>query len=172
MSRKWERMVERNRKSVNKVRTKQGIGSIPEGGREQTEVIKGRSWMLPSMLVLLAILYFITTYQVTGVNGTYLFTGFSYIALALLMYWIRRPEIRIAESYLTVRRFTGDKRVEPKDIKELVLNKGHIVIQTNAKRGGRYIYTKMQHRFPMDKLNAKLREFAVKNKVNLKDETA
>lgn len=170
MSRKWERMVERNRKSVNKVRTKQGQPTLLEGGKEKGTVIKGRSWMLPSVLVIFAVFYFISTYKITETNGTYWFTGISYILLAVLIFLVRRPTIKISRAYLTVRRYTGDKFVEPKDIDELVLNKGHVVIQLKEKQK-KLIYTKLQHQFPMELLNEKLKEFAVMHKIPYKDET-
>lgn len=172
MSRKWERMVTKNQRDINKARKKRGQAALPDGTgtKEKEIVIKGRSWMLPSVLVLFAVMYFITTYKVTEMNGAYWFTGLSYIALAILVYLVRRPIIRISRNYLSVRRFTGDKFIEPKDIEELTLNMGHIVIQLKEKRK-RFIYTKLQHRFPMEELTNKLREFAVQHKISLKDET-
>jgi hypothetical protein len=172
VSRKWERMVEKNRNSLNKVRRKRGQAALSEGitSKEKLTVIKGRSWMLPSVLVLFAGLYFFTTYQVAKMDGAYWFTGLSYIGLAILVYLVRRPVIKISHNYLTVRRFTGEKFIEPKDIEEMDLNTSHIVIQLKDKRK-KIIYTKLQHQFPMEELAAKLREFAVQHKISLKDET-
>lgn len=172
VSRKWERMVTKNQRTINKARKKRGESALPEGisTKEKETAIKGRSWMLPSLLVLIAGLYFFTTYKVTEMNGTYWFTGLSYIALAVLIYLFRRPVIKISRNYLTVRGFTGDKFIEPKHIGELTLNKGHVVILLKEKRK-KYIYTKLQHRFPMEELNNKLREFAVLHNITLHDET-
>lgn len=172
MSRKWERMVQKNRKTINKTRIKRGMGALPQGvstaGGET--VIKGRSWMLASVLILFAVFYFISTYQVEAKTGMYWVTGLSYIALGLLYYWVRRPVIKIGKNYLTVRRFTGDKFIEPKDIEELVLSGGHVVIQLKGKHK-KLVYTKLQHRFPMEQLTGKLREFAQHHKLAYKDET-
>lgn len=171
MSRKWERMVVKNKKSINAVRKKQGIATIEDTVRVRNAetVIKGRSWMFPSFLVLFAVLYFVTSFSGPIVkDGLYWFTGLSYILLGFLVYLVRRPVIRISASYLSVRRFAGDKLIQPKDIAELTLNQGHVIIQLTNKK--KYMYTRFQHRFPMDELNAKLREFADRNKVALKDE--
>jgi hypothetical protein len=146
------------------------VSETVASAKEKDIVIKGRSWMLPSLLIMFAGLYFFTTYQVAEPTGTYWFTGLSYIGLAVLVYLIRRPVIKISRNYITVRRFTGDKFLEPKDIEELTLNPGHLVIQLKEKRK-RIIYTKLQHQFPMDELNAKMRDFAVQHKIAVQDET-
>ncbi|WP_438445764.1 hypothetical protein [Gorillibacterium sp. sgz5001074] len=170
MSRKWERMVRKNQKTVNHGRVKRGLGSLPQVSRGAETVIKGRSWMLASVLAIFAILYFILTYQTESKTSMYWITGFSYIALAVLYYLVRRPVIKISRQYVTVRRFTGDKLLEPKDIEGLVLNPGHVVIQLKGKQK-KLIYTKLQHRFPMEELNARLREFAQQHKLDYRDET-
>jgi hypothetical protein len=166
-------MVVKNQKTVNVSRKKQGLSTIQETSRvkEKEAVIKGRSWMLPSLLIIFALLYFITSpYGEVKMDALYWFTGISYVLLGVLMYLVRRPVIKIGKAYMTVRRFSGDKLIEPKDIGELTLNNGHVVIQMkNSKK--KFVYTKLQHRFPMDTLNSKLREFAVEHKVELKDET-
>jgi hypothetical protein len=173
VSRKWERMVEKNRNSVNKVRRKQGketIGSGTGGARasDPVSVIKGRSWMLPSFLVLFALFYFISFYNSIEHNFSFWFTGLSYIGLALLMYWIRRPVIKVSKDYITVRRFNGDKLLEPKDIKELTLHKDHVVIEL-VQKNKKLMYTRLQHRFPMEELNSKLRAYAVSHKLAVKE---
>lgn len=171
MSRKWERMIEKNQKNVNVARKKQGVATIQDTMkvRDADFVIKGRSWMFPSILVLFALMFFFTSpYGEVERNSTFWFTGFSYIGLGILMYLIRRPVIRVSKSYITVRRFSGDKLIEPKDIEEMTLNNGHIIIVLKNKK--KFMYTRFQHRFPMDTLNGKLRDFAVNHKVTLKDE--
>lgn len=171
MSRKWERMVLKNQKTVNKARKKQGLETLSTSTPRGPEtVIKGRSWMLASALVLFAVLYFILTYQEESKTAMYWITGISYIFLGVVYYWIRRPVIKISKNYLTVRRFTGDKFIEPKDIEQMILNNSIVVIQLKEKHK-KLVYNKFQHRFPMDLLNGKLREFALQHKVHLIDET-
>lgn len=173
MSRKWERMVIKNQKTVNRSRKKSGIATIEESNRKKDAdvIIKGRSWMFASLLAVFGLFYLITS-AVNGVpmNGLYWFTGISYVLLGALIYLVRRPVIGIGKSYITLRRFAGDKRIGSDSIEELTMNNGHIIIQQkNVKK--KYIYTKLQHRFPMDELNAKLREFAIRERVPFKDET-
>lgn len=173
MSRKWERMVTKNQKTVNVARKKQGIASIQQTAKakDADTVIKGRSWMLPSLLIMFAVMYFLTySYGEGPRDAVYWITGISYIALGVLIFLFRRPVIKLGRTYITLRRFTGDKRMEPKDIESLTLNNGHIVIQLKEKKK-KYIYTRMQYRFPMDVLNASLREFANQHKVAVIDET-
>lgn len=173
MSRKWERMVVKNQKTVNRTRKKSGMATIEENNRKKDAdvIIKGRSWMFASLLAVFGLFYLITT-AVNGVamNGIYWFTGISYVLLGVLIYLVRRPVIGIGKSYITLRRFGGDKRIGSDSIEEITMNNGHIIIQQkNVKK--KYIYTKLQHRFPMDELNAKLREFAIRERVPFKDET-
>lgn len=173
MSRKWERMITKNQKTVNKARKKSGQATIAESTRskEADEIIKGRSWMLPSLLALFGLFYLITS-AVNGMpmNGMYWFTGLSYVLLGALVFLVRRPVIGIGKHSITLRRFAGDKRIPAETIEELTMNDAHIVIQVkNSKK--KFIYTKLQHRFPMNELNVKLREFAVRERVPFRDET-
>lgn len=173
MSRKWERMVLKNQKTVNRARKKQGVASVEDTVRSRgaETVIKGRGWMFPSLLVLFSLMYFVTTFSAVEVvkDSLYWITGLSYIALAGLMYLIRRPVVRVAQQHIVLRRFTGDKLIEAKEIEELTLNNGHIIILLKNKK--KYMYSRLQHRFPMDTLNSKLRDFAVSHKLTLNDET-
>ncbi|RAV02397.1 hypothetical protein DQG13_10255 [Paenibacillus sp. YN15] len=166
-------MVVKNQRTVNRSRKKSGMATIEETSRKKDAdvVIKGRSWMFASLLAVFGLFYLITS-AVNGVpmNALYWFTGLSYVLLGVLIYLVRRPVISIGKNYITLRRFAGDKRIGSDSIEELTMNKGHIIIQVkNVKK--KYIYTKLQHRFPMDELNAKLREFAVRERVPFKDET-
>jgi hypothetical protein len=166
-------MVTKNQKTINNVRKKQGKATIQETAKlkEKDDIIKGRSWMFPSILVFVAVFYFFAyPYGEISRDKWYWITGLSYIALGILMYLVRRPVIRITRTSISLRRFNGDKIVAPHDTEEITLNKGHIVIRLKQKNK-KYVYTKLQHRFPMDILNARLREYAIQHKITLKDET-
>lgn len=172
MSRKWERMVNKNQKNANKIRKKQGQTTIQETMKvkESEQIYKGRSWMLPSVLVLLAVLYFISDpYGEAANNKYYWLLGLSYAGLGALIFLINRPVIKISKTFLTVRRFSGIKMLEPKDIEEITVNKGHAAIRLKVKNR-RYIYTKFQHRFNMNELNAGLKEYAIQHKIKLQNE--
>lgn len=173
VSRKWERMVEKNRKSVNKTRKKQGrteIGNSGGSSREPMVAVKGRSWIMPVILMAVALIYFVSFYGQYPNDGMFWFTGFSYIGLSVLIFLFRRPVIRIGRSTLSVRRYSGDRTVEARQIKELTVSPSSVVIDTNVHKG-KWTYTRFQHRFPMDELQAKLKEFALHNQVAFKEES-
>jgi len=169
VSRKWERMVAKNRKSVNVVRKKQGKELLSAAAPSEYEIFKGRSWVLPGFLAAFSIFYFISFWNLYPHDFWFWFTGISYFALAGLIYLVRRPVFRIGKRTLSTRRFAGDRAVEPEQIEQITVSPHHFSIQMKEKRG-RWMYTKLQHRFPMDELTAKLREFALAHNIKLKEE--
>lgn len=173
MSRQWERMVEKNRKTVNKQRIKQGGGKISEVGREPVQIFQGRSWILPMTFVGFGLFSWIL---ITGIgSGTYRgdalthYTYISYICLGLFIYFLRRPTLRVTKTALSSRRFTGDKWVEAKEIEEISIFPGHIFIQFNSKRA-RWAFSNFLHRFEIEAMAECLREFATHNEIKLKEQ--
>lgn len=164
MSRKWERMVEKNKKSVNKMRVKQGKAVISESGSEPMETFKGRSWIMPSVLIGFSAFYFLFLYGVYPHDTVYWFTGFSYLALGILTFLFSRPTIRIGRRTISVRKYSKDRTAEAHEIEEISVSSGSVAIRLKNKRS-RWVYSKFQHRFEMDKLIPKLKEFADHNKV-------
>lgn len=169
MSRKWERMVEKNRMKVNRQRRKSGQAEIGGTGGQDMQVFKGRSWILPMFLVGFSIFYFIGFYHSLPHDGVFWFTGFSYMGLGVLIFLVRRPVIRIGKNVIWARRFNGDRSVEAQDIEEIVVSPSYIALQLKQQKK-RWLYTKFQHRFAMDELAAKLKAFAQANKVALREE--
>ena len=164
MSRKWERMVEKNRKNVNAQRKRHGQTVIKEAGEDASVTVKGRSWILPSSLFAFALFYFIYLGQHYPHDWKFWFTGLCYVGLGLIVLLIQRPFIRIGSRNITVRRFTGYRSVEAENIEFITVSPK--LVEIKWKKGG-VIYTKFQHRFPMDELGARLKEFAGRNKVQL-----
>src|SRR4051794_18799714 len=109
MSRKWERMVRKNSKSVNKTRQKSGQPKITEMQSDGSVTFKGRSWFLPMLLVATGVFCLISFRNMAGQDNLYWITGASYIFLAILIYVVRRPFIKIGKNALTSRRFGGDR---------------------------------------------------------------
>lgn len=169
MSRKWERMVEKNRQAVNKRRRRSGKAEIGASGSDAMQTFKGRSWILPMFLIGFSIFYFVAFYNAVPRDGVFWFTGFSYLGLGILVFLLRRPLIRIGKRTITARRFNGDRSVEAYEIEEITVSPAYIAIQLKQKK--RWMYSKFQHRFNMDELAAKLKAFALENKVALREET-
>ncbi|WP_040949248.1 DUF986 family protein [Gorillibacterium massiliense] len=171
MSRKWERMVEKNRKEVNAKRKKSGAATIGTPKREQREVFKGRSWGFPVLLILIGTLNIpLAMHAENSKNSSMSYwTLVLYVALAVFMYFIRRPMLQIGKDTLVSRRFTGDKLVHASEIARIDLMKGAVMIETKAKK--RWMYTKLTHMFPIPEVTDKLRTFAERNGVPLADAT-
>ncbi|WP_197483457.1 hypothetical protein [Paenibacillus elgii] len=171
MSRKWQRMVRKNTKVTNVQRKKSGKETIAESSASDNSVtFKGRSWFLPLILVATGIFCFIIFRGQAGQDQMYWFTGASYIFLALLIYWVRRPLLKIGPDSLTSRRFGGDRTMSADMIDEISVTKDSIFITLKPK-GARWGYTKFYHQFPVDAAGEKLQEFAQKNQVAFKQES-
>lgn len=166
MSRKWERMVRKNTKVSNIQRKKSGKGEISGISADGSVTFKGRSWFLPMLLVATGVFCFIVFRNQPGQEQLYWITGASYFFLALLIYWIRRPFLKIDKKTLSSRRFGGDRFFEADQIKDITMSKDAIVINFKAK-GKRWVFTKLYHMFPIDSARVKLQEYAEKNNVTL-----
>ncbi|TDF99568.1 hypothetical protein [Paenibacillus piri] len=169
MSRKWERMVQKNTKTTNKLRAKQGKPSLSQAVSDGTITIKGRNWLMPVLLICVGIFCYIT-FAITPQDETlYWLTGGCYILLGVFTYFVRRPFLRIGKNFLLTRRFTGDKRADAAQIEEIVLTKDAVVIALQGK-GGKWVFTRLYHRIDVSAMADKLKEFAQLNGVALKSE--
>lgn len=170
MSRKWERMVSKNSKTVNKQRKKYGKEAIAEPGKDIGKTFKGRSWIFPAFLIAFGFVYLLFFRGLYEKDSTSLLIAVMYILLGLFMYWVRRPVLQIGKTKLSSRRFSGDKEVGPSDIERIVLTPSAIMIQLKAKQS-RWVFTKSTQWFPVAEASAKLREFASHNHVSIVEET-
>lgn len=158
MSRKWERMVEKNAKKVNKTRQKQGKPSL-SAGQSDIVVVKGRSLMLPAAFILIALFFVMTTPPQTG--GSYWFMILSYPALAALYFFVYRPYLKVGKDWLGIRRWFMEERVQAKDVKSIERSAGHITV-TYEKRGktARMVFSKALNLYSIDRLDEVLRKLA------------
>ncbi|MED4602947.1 hypothetical protein P9314_20130 [Paenibacillus validus] len=167
MSRKWERMVRKNTKIMNKKHGQSSSSSISVRSSDGAVTFKGRSWLLPLVLVAMSVFCFIALRPQAGQDESmYWVTGFSYLFLALLMYWARRPFLRIGKTSLASRRFGGDRIVEASQISEITVSKDTIMVTLKPK-GKRWVFTKFFHQMPMEAMIEKISDFASKNNVKL-----
>ena len=101
MSRKWERMVSKNAKTANKNRSKQGIA--PVSNPDRAVVFKGRSIFLSLLFVCISLFLFFT-FTKASADKTFWFTAISYFAVGLLIYFVRRPYLKVSKLSLAKRR--------------------------------------------------------------------
>ncbi|MCZ8513114.1 hypothetical protein O9H85_11905 [Paenibacillus filicis] len=169
MSRKWERMVKKNTKVTNARRKKSGSNPISGGVADDSSVFKGRSWLWPLLLVAIGFFCFVAFRSAARQDNLYWVTGASYIFLAVLIYWARRPYLKVGKQSLTSRRFSGERTVEAAQISEIAFSKDAVVIIVQPKNS-RWVFTRFYHQFPLEPVKAALKEFANKNAIALKEE--
>lgn len=170
MSRKWERMVRRNRKITNNQRKKFGKQPITEAASSDGAVtFRGRSWFLPLMLVLTGIFCFIAFRGTQQDENLYWITGGSYLFLGLFIFWLRRPYLKIGKDFVSSRRFGGDRTLMFNEISEISLHKDSVTIGAKGKNN-RWVFTRLYHRFDVEAMKEGLKEFAETHSIALKQE--
>jgi hypothetical protein len=167
-SRKWERMVRKNTKIASR-RNQTGSTSTAVKSTDGSVTYKGRSWLFPMLLTAVGVFCLIVFSKIPGQESMYWITGFSYIGLALLTYWARRPVLKVGKTSLTSRRFGGDRAAEASNIQSISLGRDTVIITLKTKRN-RWAYSKFFHQMPIDAMKEKLTEFASKNGVELNQE--
>ncbi len=165
MSRKWERMVEKNQKTINAKRKKEGLSPMQAKAKAETkDVFKGINWMLPFFLVLITILNIVMFLQQNTLTRGNLITFIVYILLAVLLLFMNRPTLTIGKSSITSRRFASFQTASAGEIEEIQLVKGAVVIRLKAKKK-RWVYTRITHWFPIEAVSVRLRQFAELNHI-------
>ncbi|MFD0872139.1 Uncharacterised protein [Chlamydia abortus] len=170
MSRKWERMVEKNRKQTDRLRRKQGKPSVLYSQSATFRRFLGRNWMLPFFLIGFSIMFTILFYDYYQGDASYWFIAISYFLLGLMIFFLRRPMLGIGKTELTSRRFGGDKTVPAEEVSEITFMPGYVIIQFKSKRM-RWVYSKFMHRMDLNAVKEELKPFAQKNGIRWTDST-
>ncbi|TBL80216.1 hypothetical protein [Paenibacillus thalictri] len=167
MSRKWERMVEKNTKQLNKTRAKQGKKPISETSSESGFVMKGRSWLFPLLLIFVGIFCFISFRGANQDETMYWVTGGSYVALGVFTYFVRRPYLKISKKALTTRRFSGNRTLEAEDVTAITILKDAVVIEGANKQ--RWMFSRIYHLMNITEVGERLAAFAKTHNITVKD---
>lgn len=168
MSRKWERMVSKNSKKANINRTKMGKAPISTDP-DRAEVFKGRSILLAAFFIVVSIFLLITLTKTEG-DKMYWYTTLSYLVVGVLIYFVRRPYLRVTKTNLSKRGLARELVLEPEHIKEIVHAPGQIIIELNSK-SPRWVYNKTLNRFDIPAMAGKLKKFADQNRIAFVDKT-
>ncbi|MFD0696659.1 hypothetical protein ACFQZT_21590 [Paenibacillus sp. GCM10027628] len=166
MSRKWERMVSKNAKKTNMLRSKQGKSPISDSN--QAQVFKGRSLWLPLLFVIIFI-FLLATYTKADQNGMYIATICGYLLVALLMYFVRRPYLKIGKTNLAKRGYSRELVLEANNIKQIIHKPGSVVIELDNKT--RWVFSKRMNLFDVTTIAEKLHRFAELNRIAFEDKT-
>jgi hypothetical protein len=171
MSRKWERMVLKNKKVANKQRTKQGKELITASNKEPVDKFLGRSWFLPLVCIGVS-LFFTAAYggSLMSQDATTKFVTISYLLLGLFIYFLRRPSLSVGKTTLSSRRFSRYVYLAPTDIEEITIQSGYAIIQLKQKKS-RWVFSRLMHRFDIKSMAVRLKEYADSNGIPFVDQT-
>ncbi|TNJ68146.1 hypothetical protein FE784_00325 [Paenibacillus hemerocallicola] len=170
MSRRWERMVQKNSKEMNRKRLKTGKTPITVSTQEQMDVFKGRSWFLPTLLVACSLFFAIVSVAYYETQTLYWVTVAGYLALGV-MYFLRRPYIKVGKQKLSTRRMGMDKVFGADEIESISVQPGSVAIQLKGKRT-RWVLSKFQSLYDIPALAARLKKFADVNGIEYKEDAA
>ncbi len=164
MSRKWERMVEKNQKKIGDQRKKRGLSNIKSS--DGSLKIKGRSWIFPGVLALVGIFFALTGSTGSMSSLLYQITIGLYLLLALYHFFVRRPHLTISKNQLSWRTYTGEKIAQASDIMSISISHREAIIALKDLKT-RKSFSKFVHLYPMNELNEALQSFATANRVQL-----
>lgn len=161
MSRKWERMVEKNSKRLNADRQRHGqagIGAAPDAP------IRGRSWVFPLILATAGLLFAFTMPQESANDTLYQITIGLYLLLALFHYFVRRPYLKVGKQQLTWRTYAGERSVPAGEIAGIDISDNRSVVHLKDGKTKR-AFSKVYHLYPMDRINNALQSFASAHRI-------
>ncbi|MEI7024340.1 hypothetical protein [Paenibacillus sp. y28] len=171
MSRKWERMVQKNTKQVNKVRGKSGQQAIQSGKAADGGIIhRGRSILYSVLLWGVSLFMFVAYVGTELQDGWYWFTVIAYFLLGLFIFFLKRPYLKIGKAFLATRRWNREKRIEASEVAKIVLAPSYVQIEP-AGKGQRWVFSKPFNLFPVQRMTEDLREFAERNHIEVSEVT-
>ncbi|QAY68384.1 hypothetical protein ET464_06240 [Paenibacillus protaetiae] len=149
---------------LNNQRKKQGKEQVVTGG-DKSDRYYGRSIILPVFLLFFIGIYLITS-LISGVTFRTIewITVAAYIVMALV-FFLRRPYLKIGKDYVQTRRMTGDKRINASGIKSITVQDGSILIE--QVKGANWMFNRLLNRYPTAVIAERLKEFAKVNHINL-----
>ncbi|MDO3412833.1 hypothetical protein QWJ34_23910 [Saccharibacillus sp. CPCC 101409] len=169
MSRSWERQVRKNQHKVNTLRQKTGQDRIGAQGKQTFEVYKGRNYMFPVFLLIIALFLTIMTIaaqnaNVEGSTGTsYWFIIVMYLVLAVIMF-LRRPYLRIGKDRISTIRFNRERTLMAGDISKFRIEKGFVTVETKGKSAN-WIFSRFLKLFNTQEIGGRLEEFAAQHQI-------
>jgi len=168
MSRKWERMILKNKKVTNKQRAKQGKAIISNSTREPMVRFLGRSWFLPLICIVFSLFFMLTYPDDAKQDATTKFVIIAYGIMGIFIYLVRRPRLSVGKTSLSSRRFSRDVTVEPSEIEGITIQNSYVIIHLKRKR---WVFSRMMHRFDIKAMSAAVQEFAANNNIVFIDQT-
>ena len=165
MARSFKRMVHKNSKLLDHRRKK--LGRIHANfAVSGVEVFKGRSWIVPALLLGFVTLYCVFAKHIHRQVGL---TTWDWIVVSMygflaLVYWLRRPYVRVDKKEITRVRGNRKQTIAATNISGITLKKNRVIIEFDEARK-RWVFTRYLHRYHIDALGQTLQQFAKLHKV-------
>ncbi|MCQ4085611.1 hypothetical protein [Saccharibacillus sp. JS10] len=171
MSRSWERQIRKNQQKANTMRQKTGQERIGTSAAvsQNYETFKGRNYMFPSFLLIIAIFLAVITIgaQMSGVKeasgSSYWFIIVMYLVLAVIMF-LRRPYLRVGKDRVSTIRFNRERTLLAGDIAKFRVEKGYVTIETKGKSGN-WIFSRFLKMFKTDEIAERMILFAEQHQI-------
>ncbi len=169
-SRKWEREIYRNQKKVNEYRKRAGqnkVSSFP-----QYDIFKGRSILLPILLIGVGLLYGVMFYGLQQSDTLYWITFIAYILLGVWFLFFRKPYLKVGKNELATRKWGREQVVSAQQVEFIQIQGNNIVIKIRQ-NDKLWVFSRIINLYKVDEMAARLKEFALKNQVkfiNSKDQ--
>ncbi|MEG6589819.1 hypothetical protein [Paenibacillus barengoltzii] len=170
----FDRKVERNQRRMYKKGKGSNVGQGTRnprtslGANGEGDVFKGRNFILPTALVLLALLYAVVglignTEEVNSV--LFWATIFLYFVLALVIF-LRKPYLRVNKSSLYTSKFNRDRMLDAGNISKIKVSRNKIVIEPKT-REPKWVFYRARNRFDTEAMAARLQLYADTHHVKL-----
>lgn len=170
MSRKWERMILKNKKVTNKQRAKQGKEIISNVNKEPMEKFFGRSWFLPLLCIGFSLFFTLTYPSNAQQDATTIFVIIAYFIMGVFIYFVRRPRLSVGKTSLSSRRFSRDVTLEPSEIEGITVQNSYVIIHLK-RRKARWVFSRLMHRFDIKAMSIAVKEYANNNGIVFIDQT-
>jgi hypothetical protein len=160
VSRKWERMVEKNRKVVNKQRVKGGKSKLSYDRQPEKDTFRGRSIFLPIFFMSISIMFVLFFGQAAGQQDMlYWVTVISYFVLSLYFFFLKRPYLKVGKAQISTRKLGREKIINALDVEKITIQPGYIIISIKGKRS-QMVFSRLFNRYDLKAMGASLKEFA------------
>lgn len=174
MSRSWERKVSKNMSQLNKQRKKQGqaILGTTNTSTGDGDVFKGRKYVLPIILLALAVLYALlglATVDAGAGSKTMNYIGVSLYILLALMIFLRKPYLKVGRSTVSTFKFNRERKLTASEISKIRILQGSVVIENKA-RGGNWVFSRLINRYDTKAMGERLEQFAKVNNIPVEHE--
>ncbi|AOZ91122.1 hypothetical protein [Paenibacillus crassostreae] len=173
MSRSWERKVQKNRAQLNRQRKKQGHSGFTKNGIVVSgDTYKGRKFVFPIVLILLAILYGLLGWASSTLpdqenQSSPMMTWFvvaAYIVLGVIIY-LRRPYLLVNKDNLQTTKLNRVRTISASEIARIKVKSGSVVIEPKAK-GSNWVFTRLINRYDIKAMGERLEQFAKANNIH------